>query len=397
MRNLIIAVLIFVAGVSLGWYAQRQGAGPPRETAAPPALAPSSSPREAMSAPAPDGAPPAAIEDDLAALLAADAFEAALERYETLRSGADEAAPERAREQLLSRARVLLDASRYDLAEHLLQLYLLSDYRDAGARMLLADVYAGRGDFAAAIDALYEARGYAWQPETLDDLTRRIRSLVANRARALQATGDHTGLLALYQHLTQLEPGHARYFLDLAAAQLALDDSAAARRSLQLVAQDPDVGAQARARLQQLSQARLPASDADASAAVAAVTGVPLHRRGNHFLVDARLNDGASVRLLIDTGASVTILTPRALAGSGHRDTGRSAVFSTANGRVRAPVYTLDALSVGGWQVSRIDIGVLELEDSPDIDGLLGMNFLRHFQFFIDQNEALLRLSVHDP
>jgi predicted aspartyl protease len=26
------------------------------------------------------------------------------------------------------------------------------------------------------------------------------------------------------------------------------------------------------------------------------------------------------------------------------------------------------------------------------VDGLLGMNFLNHFQFFIDQNEARLRL-----
>ena len=30
----------------------------------------------------------------------------------------------------------------------------------------------------------------------------------------------------------------------------------------------------------------------------------------------------------------------------------------------------------------------------PDIDGLLGMNFLQHFQFFIDQDAALLRLSL---
>jgi clan AA aspartic protease (TIGR02281 family) len=149
--------------------------------------------------------------------------------------------------------------------------------------------------------------------------------------------------------------------------------------------------------LQQLSQAQLPASEPDPPAAAGALAAVPLHRRGNHFLVDARLDDGASVRLLIDTGASMTILTPRALAGSGYRDTGRSALFSTANGRVRAPVYTLDALSVGSWQVSRIDIGVLELDDSRTIDGLLGMNFLRHFQFFIDQNEAVLRLSVQGP
>ena len=66
-----------------------------------------------------------------------------------------------------------------------------------------------------------------------------------------------------------------------------------------------------------------------------------------------------------------------------------------ANGTVRAPVYKLDVLSVGDWQVRQLDIGVLALAGMPGVDGLLGMNFLNHFQFFIDQNEALLRLSVN--
>ncbi len=50
---------------------------------------------------------------------------------------------------------------------------------------------------------------------------------------------------------------------------------------------------------------------------------------------------------------------------------------------------------MGDWQVSQLEIGVLELGGSSAIDGLLGMNFLRHFQFFIDQNEAMLRLSIN--
>jgi clan AA aspartic protease (TIGR02281 family) len=122
-----------------------------------------------------------------------------------------------------------------------------------------------------------------------------------------------------------------------------------------------------------------------------------LQRHGDHFLVAARLADGSSARLLIDTGASMTILTPPIPARGGYTDTGQKRVFSTANGRVTAPVYRLDVLSVGDWQVSQIEVGVLELADSPHIDGLLGMNFLRHFQFFIDQNQAMLRLSVQGP
>ena len=117
----------------------------------------------------------------------------------------------------------------------------------------------------------------------------------------------------------------------------------------------------------------------------------------NHFIVDARPASGRSIRLLIDTGASLTILTPDVLEqhGIGYQNTGRSGVFNTANGPVRAPIYKLDSLSVGDWQVNQLEIGVLDLSGGSNIDGLLGMNFLRHFQFFIDQNEALLRLSIN--
>ena len=100
---------------------------------------------------------------------------------------------------------------------------------------------------------------------------------------------------------------------------------------------------------------------------------------------------------MIDTGASVTLLTPEALEQKDIRymDTGSTRVFNTANGPVRAPIYVLDSLTVGDWKVTRLEIGVLDLSGSPGIDGFLGMNFLRHFQFFIDQNQALLRLSVN--
>jgi len=59
----------------------------------------------------------------------------------------------------------------------------------------------------------------------------------------LQRREDQAALLALYQHLVELEPDHAPWFMELAAAQLALDDVEAARSSLLLVAQDPQVRA----------------------------------------------------------------------------------------------------------------------------------------------------------
>ena len=321
---------------------------------------------------------------------------AVMERYESLQRQADEIVLAAARTQILAHARRLIAERQFTQAEQLLQGFLVAAYRDVEARVLLAEAYQGQDDFRTAIDQLYEARGYAYRAPMLQRISGRIRSLVSDLTRALKRNDDQSALLALYQQLIQLEPDHAPWFMGLASTQLALDDEEAARRSLLLVAQDPDVGAQAQAMLSELSVALAGTQGTD-RARVTEVVGVPLQRSGNHFIVEASTADGRSTRLLIDTGASLTILTPEVLARRGirYRDTGRSGLFNTANGPVEAPIYKLDALAVGDWQVRDIEIGVMDLGVGTAVDGLLGMNFLHHFQFFIDQNEAMLRLSTN--
>jgi clan AA aspartic protease (TIGR02281 family) len=295
----------------------------------------------------------------------------------------------------LALAARLIGAHRFADAEQLLRRYLQDAYRDVEAHRLLAEVFAGRSDYRAAIDQLYEAKGYAYRLDALERLDTRIRALVAERTAALNRLQDQAGLLQLYEQLTRLEPSYANWYLGLARAQLAALDTAGARQSLQLVAQDPEVGGRARAMLADLDRSDDEAPPPAGFVAPQATAGVPLRRRGDHFLVDAQINDSFIARLLIDTGASMTVLSEAALARSGlaYADTGTTRMFSTANGMVRAPVYRLDSLAVGDWQVTPIEIGVLELDGSGSLDGLLGMNFLRHFHFVIDQQSASLRLT----
>jgi clan AA aspartic protease (TIGR02281 family) len=393
-RSITLGVLAVVTGWGLGWYTHdRWGLRPDATRATARILSPASS----SSAPATGvvTAPPRNGKGDMAQLLERKAFARAVERYEALQGQADDTMVQRAREQLLAHARRLVAQGDYGSAMQLLQRYLHADYRDVQARMLLAEVYRGRHELRAAIDQLYEAKGQAWRPQVLERLDRQIRALVVEYAQTLKQRGDNSGLLALYQDLTQLEPSYAPYFIGLAVAQLAFDDSDAARQSLLLVAQDSQVGAKARELLERVRVATVEPQQPEASAAASAVAGIPLLRSGSHFLVEARLGGTQPARLLIDTGASLTMLTADALKrrGIGAHATGKTGTFNTANGRVRAPIYRLDSLSVGDWQVSDLEVGVLELGDRR-IDGLLGMNFLRHFQFFIDQDAALLRLSI---
>lgn len=387
MRKFIIGLLIFMAGWGVGRYSYLYRGVDPKPSAQTARSVPLNPAGPEKSAAALAPAAPRQL-DDIVRLLQHNEFDAVLGRYESLRVQASDAALAEAATRILSRASELIAEHRFVLAEQLLQLYLTADYRDVEARMLLAEAYRGQQDFQAAIDQLYEARGYAWQPAMLARITGRIRTMVAELTGSLRRNDDQTALQALYQHLIQLEPDHAPWFMELAAAQLALDDKQAARRSLLLVAQDPDVGAQAQSMLAGLSIALV---------GMQGIAAIPLHRNGNHFIVDARPAQGRDLRLLIDTGASLTIFTPAVLEQSGirYQDTGRTGVFNTANGPVEAAIYQLDSLAVGDWQVEHLEIGVLDLGSSSGVDGLLGMNFLNHFQFFIDQNKALLRLTAN--
>ncbi len=397
MRPLITSLLIFISGWGLGWYTHHQSAINPKPFAQSTAPAPSKShnlkePETAATTTTPT---PNAIS--IYDLLQRNQFDLAVERYESLQAQADDETIEKARESILSHVRQLNTKKHFALAEQLLQRYLIAAHRDVEARILLAETYREQENLQIAIDQLYEARGYEYRPERLKRITTRIRSMVAELNQLLKRNNDLNALLALYQHLTQLEPDHASWFIDLAVAQLALEDKEAARRSLLLVSQDADVGARAQAMLSKLRPVVAELQIPDPQNTPEEVAGIPLQRKGNHFIVDAKPTRGRNVQLLIDTGASLTILTPEVFEQRGirYRDTGKTKIFNTANGSVRAPIYILDALAVGDWQVSQLEVGILDLGNQSRIDGLLGMNFLQHFQFFIDQNEALLRLSAN--
>ncbi len=396
MHKLTTLLLSLIAGLALGWYAhERWGSGHVE-----PAVS-----ETPLVSPLPEGGPPATVtepgpddnSDSVTQLLQRHAWPEAVARYESFLGLTDAAGMQQARAAILLHAQGLVKAREFTAAAQLLQRFLVASYRDTDARLLLAEVYYGQQDYPAAIGQLYEARGVAWRPEMLARITRRIRSVVNEQAVLYKNNEDIRGLLALFQDLTQLEPDHAAWFVELAIAQLALDDRDAAQRSLELVMHDPDVGQQAQAMLMSLQQTAAPVHDADSVALATEVADIPLTRRGQHFLVDATPDDGGSLQLLIDTGASMTIVTPAALQRQGvrYRDTGRSRVFNTANGPVRASIYILESLSVGDWYVKQLEIGVLELGGQTGMDGLLGMNFLKHFRFFIDQNESMLRLSLN--
>ncbi len=114
---------------------------------------------------------------------------------------------------------------------------------------------------------------------------------------------------------------------------------------------------------------------AESAALTGALQSVTLAADANgHFTAEGRVN-GARVRFLVDTGATlVTLLVSEAQRLGIDYKRGQQAVSQTANGQVLVYRVRLAAVSVGGMTIRDVDAVV---NDAPGMDvSLLGMSFL---------------------
>jgi clan AA aspartic protease (TIGR02281 family) len=112
---------------------------------------------------------------------------------------------------------------------------------------------------------------------------------------------------------------------------------------------------------------------------------VPLRQANEVLFVEALLNDTMRLPMLIDTGASYTIIPigiARRLGLPLH--TSVHIPIRAVGQTIRAPLTQVRALAIG--PVTRHNVPVLVYGDGIDQRqaGILGMSFLKHFEFTID-------------
>ncbi len=316
-------------------------------------------------------------------------FEAVMAQYPVLQSTLSQSDAIKHKRIILDHARSMLKSGQPVNAYALLGLYLKYEYRSISALLLMAEIHQDADNEMEAIEVLFQAKSYAYTLQLIGQTDNAIRSAVKNYSAQLLVRKDYIAQLNLYKRLTELEPEYTLHFIRLAETYLALGNAVDARKALALTEHDSTV-----IELANDINRRI---ETDMAADKQYAAEVSLQALGNQFLVDAVLNNAQNAVLLLDTGASISIISPELLRmlGIPYQSTGRTAWFSTAGGRIQAPVITLDSLALGGVVVENIEVGVIGEFDNNPFDGLLGMNFLRHFEFFIDQNELKLQLSPY--
>lgn len=269
------------------------------------------------------------------------------------------------------------------------QLMILSQIEAIQAQVLilLVKYYNFTVQYPLAIDVLYQLRRLSHFDEDYAELTQKIKKTAASEVQRLMHANQKDKVVSFYEHLLVMAPDNYELQMEFATFEYEQRHYENALKLLNVLIYHPELDEQALSLLQK-TQRQLGRQLNDELL-------VSLDKRGEQYIVNAMINHHEPVKLMIDTGASMTILSPEVMRslGVGERDIVRYVSFSTANGVINAPVIHLEELSILNYTLVDIQAGVLPSFPVNGIDGLLGMNFLSEFSFFIDQENATLLLT----
>jgi predicted aspartyl protease len=114
---------------------------------------------------------------------------------------------------------------------------------------------------------------------------------------------------------------------------------------------------------------------------------------GKAIMVSAKINGEGSAQLMLDTGASVTVINPRVLAGMGigSREAVRGSVKG-ATGTADVLFVPVESIEVGGARSGPLRVAAHDV-DLGQGDGLLGRDFLDQFKVNIDNTAGVVTIS----
>jgi predicted aspartyl protease/thioredoxin-like negative regulator of GroEL len=130
---------------------------------------------------------------------------------------------------------------------------------------------------------------------------------------------------------------------------------------------------------------------------------IPVRTTSSGFLSGEVMIDGISkpLNFIIDTGATVTVLSERAAAmeeAVGFIQEHRMRVFGAAGITDDVKTALLPKVAIGSYTREKVNAAVLNLEPINETagfqqNGILGGNFLRHFRVVFDFQRAIVRLE----
>ena len=296
---------------------------------------------------------------------------------------------------LLEQANLWLQQNSFLRLGTFLQGYLKQYPQDMDFLLLEAKLKVVTTLLSDAIAHYYDLLRNPMTAAQQSEIEQQIEQLSQNTIKQLKINESWDILAVFVEPLLQLEPSNRLYILSLAMAYAELFQAGLMENVLaSLDFDDPD--AQSIRNIivaQQITPANDEVDDQDTDEKTANLgRPIPLKQFGDQYVVVAKLSSNP-VALLIDTGASVTAISKQYFDNLSIRyKTNHIGRFSigTAGGSIMASMYQFKALTINHVTVQNLPVVILPMQSIENADGLLGMNFLREFDFKIDQRQAVM-------
>ena len=250
---------------------------------------------------------------------------------------------------------------------------------------LSAQYYQHNHMFGAAIitygKLINEAIDYTQQ----EIYTKQLQKLAHSINQSLQQQGQWQQVIDINEQLLAIDHNFPPYILSIAKAYVLIDEPRVALTYLDSIRYNDEYQLQVDQVLSLIEQQELQKD------------GIDLQRDGDHFIVQGYINKRLDTRLMIDTGASFSVISEsfyQQLQNQTQVEILNDVQVNTAGGIRQGFAIQVNQFAIGPYQLNDFVFVVLDLENFDSGDGLLGMNFLKHFQFNINQENALLFLSA---
>lgn len=262
-------------------------------------------------------------------------------------------------------------------------------YQHPQAWYILGIAYNGDNQLDLAVDAFLQSLLLEHQPDRIDKAMQALNTSAKQWQNELAQQEDWQTINDLYLSLYNQFPNSSRFQLALAKSYLSLNDQNQAINLLTQLQYDEQLGSIAKQLLTEIEQNNTPEPERKPNKNNNALV-VPLIRSGNSFLIKVNINR-RPFTLLLDTGASITALSPDVIRRLNLKPNGQRIRLNTANGVRQSSLYIAKEIKLDKAIVKHLPIAEIDLGNNSRIHGLLGTDVLNQFNYVIDnQQEALV-------
>lgn len=101
------------------------------------------------------------------------------------------------------------------------------------------------------------------------------------------------------------------------------------------------------------------------------------------------------VDMLLDTGAAYTAISWEVAKDLGYDPAGSLERVSivTANGVVEVPKLAVQQITFRGLSAKQVDVICHDIPELAEIEGLVGLSFLKHFRVLMDFRKGVLEIK----